>query len=411
MGQLAALLAQAKRILLPAGIALRSIWSHCQTGRGFAIMVWATCVLAAFHSAGQASVPTGSPVTQGFFTPPVFDGTAGAPPLPAGQVGSPVSPGTSHDTLAVCDADREIVRGCWGASLMQVTEAWHVTHSPDTVLVAVLDTGIDTDGTGLAARIEDSVSLVHASGIGDVLGHGTHVAGTIAAIAPNSRLLNVKVADDHGFCESRCVAEGILLAANRGAVVINLSLEVDPSPELEAAVAYAWERGAVVVAAAGMPRSTGSAVRHAGETSPVPDSPCRPALSPPVYPAFYESVIAVTGVSESGDLAPVSNRAPWVDVAAPGVCTFSATPGGGHGYLTGTSTAAAHVSGLAALLCGLAEDRNGNGMVNDEVRFAMESTAIPMDLEGTGSGIVNVLAAVTSLSRQVDPLSLPPPGE
>jgi len=368
-------------------------------------MVWATCVLAAFHSTGPASVPTASPVTERFFTPPVFDRAAGAAPLPADQIGSSVSTAAPRDTLAVSDADREIVRGCWGASLMQVTEAWQVTHSPDIVLVAVLDTGIDTDGTSLAARIEDDVSLVNSSGIEDVLGHGTHVAGTIAAIAPNSRLLNVKVADDRGFCESTCVAEGIRLATNRGASVINLSLEVDPSPELEAAVAYAWERGAVVVAAAGMPRSTGPAVRHAGGTPPVSDSPCRPAMSPPVYPAFYANVIAVTGIGETGDLAPVSNRAPWVDVAAPGACTFSATPGGGYGYLTGTSTAAAHVSGLAALLCGLAEDRNGNGMVNDEVRFAIESTAIPMELEGTGSGIVNVLAAVNSLSTQVNPLA------
>lgn len=393
---MAVLLAGAVRICVQMSILARRAWSCCQTGRGFIFTVWVTCAIATLPPTAPSSLSTLPEDT--FLQPAVLDNSVGASPAAAGDAGeAATSTNLPCGILVPSQSDRETVSGCWGASWMGVEDAWRVTKSPRSILVAVLDTGVDINRTGFADRIEDSVLLVNASGIEDVLGHGTHVAGTIAAIAPNSRLLNLKVADDHGFCESRCVAEGILLAANRGAVVINLSLEVDPSPELEAAVAYAWEKGAVVVAAAGMPRSTGSAVRYAGETLTASDGPCRPAVSPPVYPAFYADVIAVTGIGESGDLAPVSNRAPWVDVAAPGVCTFSAAPGGGYGYLTGTSTAAAHVSGLAALLCGLAVDKNGNGMVNDEVRRAIESTAEPLALDGTGHGAINALAAVTSL--------------
>ena len=134
-------------------------------------------------------------------------------------------------------------------------------------------------------------------------------------------------------------------------------------------------------------------------------SALQPASPPcgvrPVYPACYTQVIAVTGVTASGQPAPASNLAPWVDVAAPGYRTYSDVPGG-HGYLTGTSSAAAHVSGLAALLCGIAADRNGNGAVNDEVRRAIEATAVPLPGDGAGKGIVNAPAAVTWLASQQD---------
>ncbi len=280
---------------------------------------------------------------------------------------------------------------------MQVQGAWQAAGPLKTVLVAVLDTGIDIDNPRLSGRIADSAALIDTSEVADMCGHGTHIAGSITTIAPNSRLLNVKVADDRGFCDTQHVAEGIRLAANRGAAVINLSLQVEPSPDLEAAVEYAWEKGVVLVAAAGMPLASISTFQASGEAPVSTDEPCRPPMSPPVYPASYTCVIAVTGTNQANGLASVSNRAVWVDVAAPGHRTFSDLLGGERGYLTGTSTAAAHVSGVVALLCGIAEDRSGNGLVNDEVRYALESSASPLAVDGTGSGIVNALAAVQAL--------------
>jgi len=363
--------------------AVRRAWSRCLTGRVFAFTLWTTCVLAALEfscpAAGLCRLQQETPdiLTQ------TADSVCSAHPV-AGV------------TLAVSAADREIVDLCWGASAMQITQAWQSPRSPGPTLVAVLDTGIDADNAHLAGRVEDSVALTGTTGANDLCGHGTHIAGTIAAIAPNCRLLNVKVADDRGFCDTQSVARGIRLAADRGASVINLSLEVEPSAELEAAAMYAWGQGAVLVAAAGMPSAPAAPLL--GDVSFARRGSPRPAARL-VYPACYSPVIAVTAVTETGQVAPASNLAPWVDVAAPGHRTYSVVPGG-RGYLTGTSSAAAHVSGLAALLCGLAEDRNGNGFANDEVRRAIEVTAVPMSIEGTGKGMVNAPAAVVWLTSE-----------
>ncbi len=378
----------ARRILNALDGALRRAWARCLTGRVFVFTIWTTCAVAALDSAVPPPDPSSSQLTNagaGMFTAP--SNASGIPDA--------FRPG-----LAVSDADRLTVDRCWGAAFMRVAAAWQICESPRSTLVAVLDTGIDIGNSHLADRTEDAIALTDATGTNDICGHGTHVAGTIAAIAPNCRLLNVKVMDDRGLCKDADVARGIRLAADRRAAVINLSLEVAPSAELEAAVSYAWERGAVIVAAAGMPRVAGPVSRLLGDASEA-STGLPPPRNQPAYPAFYPQVIAVTGTTETGGIAPASNRAPWVDVAAPGYRTYADVPGG-HGYLSGTSCAAAHVSGLAALLCGLAEDKNGNGLVNDEVRLAIESTATPMNLEGTGHGIVNAFAAIASLSPQTE---------
>jgi len=306
--------------------------------------------------------------------------------------------GTAEQGVTASYDELQLLSECWGASQMHVQEAWLAAGPLDPVLVAVLDTGVDVENPRLRDRVVGNEVFGDNSEYLDVYGHGTHVAGTIIAIAPNSRILNIKVADDRGFCDGQDVAQAIRRAASRGAAIINISLQVEPSPELEAAITYAWEKGAVLVAAAGMPPPTSSTTQGlVGELGPT-EGPCRPTMSAEVYPAAYAYCIAVTGTNECNDLAPVSNRAVWVDLAAPGYNTLSDMPGGERGYLTGTSTASAHVAGLAALLYGLAVDGNGNGRVNDEVRHAMEITAEPLAIEGTGNGAVNALAAVTYLS-------------
>ena len=187
-------------------------------------------------------------------------------------------------------------------------------------------------------------------------GHGTHIAGIIAAIndnnlgingiAPESRLLNVKVADDQGNCRMSALIEGIYWAIESGARVINISIEmVRTSPELEASIAYAWENGAIIISAAG---NSGS--------------------DRPVYPAYYDNCIGVTALGDNGELGPLANYGDWVNAAVPGFSIYSSLPGDDYGYKHGTSFAAAYVSGLAAYLVPLIEDGNGNGRLNDEVR-------------------------------------------
>ena len=109
----------------------------------------------------------------------------------------------------------------------------------------------------------------------------------------------------------------------------------------------------------------------------------------PNYPAYYQNSVAVAALCEDGSLAPLSNYGENVDVAAPGFNIYSTLPGNTYGYKSGTSFAAAYVSGMAALLFPLVTDENGNGFLNDEVRAAIESGCESTTISGTGKGIIN----------------------
>jgi len=268
----------------------------------------------------------------------------------------------------------------WGVSRIDAPQAWQITRGDQSVIVAVLDTGIDKDNQDLADRVVAEVNFSSSPTSDDVYGHGTHMAGTIAAIAPECRLMNVKVADDTGKCQPAVVARGIVWAVGHGAKVINLSLAMAGSLELQQAVDYAWSQGAVLVAAAG-----------------------NKGTSEPSYPAYYDNCLAVAGTNENNSLALLSSYGDWVDVAAPGFNIYSELPDDQHGYKTGTSSAGAHVSGVAALVFSVAEDSNGNGAINDEVRWAIENSCTAIAVDGVRQGLVNAFEAVT---KRIPSLSL-----
>jgi thermitase len=237
----------------------------------------------------------------------------------------------------------------------------------EPILVAVLDTGIDKNHEDLQGKVIDEVNFSDSLSLEDLNGHGTFIAGIIAAninngigiagIAPNCRLLNVKVADDEGRCTGLDVARGIMWAINHGAKVINISIELDTDFRLlEEAVKYAWEQGALVVSAA------------SNQTIE------------PVYPACYENCIAVVAIDKCDNQGPLTGYGDWVDVAAPGLAVFSTLPDDNYGYESGTSFAVAHVSALASLLFSIAEDINLDGKINDEVRSAIQDGAQKISL-------------------------------
>ena len=273
----------------------------------------------------------------------------------------------------------------WALERIHALPVVWTAGSGSPVLVAVLDTGVDKDHEDLAGRVAAEIDF-SGSSPDDVYGHGTPIAGIIAAddanglgvigLAPASRLLNVKVADDDGKCRLSALAEGIIWAVDHGALVINVSIEMkDASAVLEDAVDYAWSHGALVVAAAG---NDGNSVR--------------------VYPAACANSLAVTAIQPSGALAPLANYGDWVDCAAPGLEIYAALPGDNYGYKHGTSFATAYVSGLAALLFSMASDVNGNGFLNDEVLVAIESGCEAIALYGTGYGMINVPASIAALA-------------
>ena len=267
----------------------------------------------------------------------------------------------------------------WGVDRIEATRAWLTTTGHESIIVAVLDTGISRDSEHLAGRVVAEANFTDSPTSDDLYGHGTHMAGTIAAIAPDCRLMNVKVADDTGRSEASAVARGIIWAVDNGAQVINISLSMRASPELEQAIDYAWDQGAIIIAAAG-----------------------NQGLSEPVYPAYYANCMAVAGTNRNDRLALLSNHGHWVDLVAPGLNIYSELPQGAYGYKTGTSAAAAHVSGVAALVLSVARDSGGDGALNEVVRKAIEDSCSPIVGDGVGSGLVNafqaVAAAVTSSS-------------
>jgi thermitase len=223
----------------------------------------------------------------------------------------------------------------------------------------------------LAQKVIARINFSDSPTDDDLHGHGTHMAGTIVAIAPQCQLMSIKVADDAGRCQAQWVAQGIIWATDHGADIINLSLCTKPSTQMQQAIKYAWQNGVAIIAAAG-----------------------NQGTSTLTYPAYYTSCIAVAAVNENNSLALLSNHGSWVDVSAPGDKIYSQLPQGKYGYKSGTSPAAAHVSGVAALLYNITEDTNNNGAINDEVRQAIENSCSAIGTNGTGEGIINAAAAV-----------------
>lgn len=275
----------------------------------------------------------------------------------------------------------------WHVEKTNANDAWKASEGGANIVVAVLDTGIDENCKDLQGKVIESINFSSSRTTNDVNGHGTAIAGIIAAsaenlkdamgIAYNCSLLNVKVACDDGFVNPEAVAMGIIWATNKGAQVINLSLTLNKSYEaVEEAIEYAWSKGVIIVAAAGNAFS-----------------------NKPTYPAASLNAIGVAATDENDRLPQWSNRGDWVSVSAPGVDIYSTSPNGKYTWHNGTSFAAALVSGEAALLFVVVEDHNGNGITNDEVREAiMKNTEIT---DGTNAGRINIGKAVEQLLRTV----------
>ena len=181
--------------------------------------------------------------------------------------------------------------------------------------------------------------------------------------------MSVKVLDNNGSGYYSWIANGIIWAADNGAKVINLSLGgTSSSFTLQNAVNYAWNKGAVVVAAAGNRNSTSR-----------------------FYPAYYSNSMATAATDQNDKKASFSTYGSWVDVAAPGVDIFSTYNNDGYVTLSGTSMAAPFVSGLAGLIFGFHPDWN-----NIQVRDKLQSSSD--QIPGTGSywtyGRINACKAV-----------------
>ncbi|MDQ0733059.1 S8 family serine peptidase [Arthrobacter sp. B1I2] len=272
---------------------------------------------------------------------------------------------------------------------VDAVEAWAVTTGTG-MRVAVLDSGVAMDNPDITPKVVARTNFTTSRSNDDNYGHGTHVAGIVAATANNGigvagvcpacSILAGKILSDTGMGSSSGLANGINWAVKNGAHVINMSLAVGASTTLETAVNNAWNAGVVLVAAAGNGGNTGM-----------------------VYPGAYSHVIAVGATDNNDKKASFSTYGTWVDVAAPGVSVFSTFPNHrftlareynrSQGYDIGSGTSMA--SPIVAAVAALARSAHP-GFTNLDIRAKVESTTDTVGVIGTdwAHGRVNADRAV-----------------
>ncbi|MGQ4488064.1 type VII secretion-associated serine protease mycosin [Streptomyces sp. SAS_281] len=245
----------------------------------------------------------------------------------------------------VLPANRRFEGRPWPLQRVLLDELWHDTRG-EGIRVAVIDTGVDDTHPQLAGAVTAGADTLRpgGDGTGDTVGHGTRVAGIIAArpragtgfvgLAPGATVIPVRQNDARGHGTDASLAAAIRHAVARHAHVVNISQETvrpqTPGSALGRAVADAVRRDVVVVASAG-------------------NNGARPTRTP-AYPAAFDGVLAVAASGRDNERAPFSRPGSFVDVAAPGVDIVSTAPGRGHCADSGTSYAAPYVSAVAALM-------------------------------------------------------------
>lgn len=264
----------------------------------------------------------------------------------------------------------------WGISRINADRTWKVSIGSG-IRVAVIDTGIDLSHPDLAVNIKDGFNAInHKASANDDNGHGTHIAGTIAAagndigiigVAPKAELYAVKVLDKTGAGKISDVTEGLQWAVDNHMQVANMSLgTISYSRALDKAVKKAYNSGLIMVAAAG---NNG------------------PGLDTVNYPAKFSEVIAISATDENNLVTSYSSRGPEIDIAAPGNNIYSTYNSGGYATFSGTSVAAPHVTGTIALKLQL-----NPGLSPQQVLDELKKTAnyLPNATpEEQGSGLVD----------------------
>lgn len=253
------------------------------------------------------------------------------------------------------------------------------------VTVAVLDTGVDRNHPDLKDNIVDGWNFVdNNDDVTDKDGHGTHVAGIIAAvanngigiagIAPKAKIMPIKVLTRMGGTPVD-IQNGVQFAVQKGARIISMSLGGYSSSIFQTimstAITSAYFSGAVIIAAAGNENTDRDS-----------------------YPAAYKDVIAVSAIDQSNQKASFSNYGKYIALAAPGVNILSTYPGGTYRVLQGTSMATPIVSGVAALLLSKYPNLSPDGVKETLFREATDLGPPGWD-PVYGHGLVNARAAVT----------------
>ncbi|MFD4559927.1 type VII secretion-associated serine protease mycosin [Streptomyces sp. NPDC058469] len=302
----------------------------------------------------------------------------------------------------------------WALQRVNLDELW-AQSTGKNVKVAVIDTGVDVKNPQLKKAVDASagenllptknskgekIDRGNNQGTTDTVGHGTRVAGIIAArpakgtgfvgLAPDATIIPIKQNDAEGDGTAATLTAAIDDAVKKGAGVINISQDtanaVAPDDTLEAAVNHALERGVVVVASAGNDGLGGNVQI--------------------TYPASYKGVLAVAASDRNNERASFSQSGDFVGVAAPGVDMISTVPGNGHCSDNGTSFSAPYVAGVAALLKSKYPDWTAQQIVAQIEQTAERSISGHDRL--VGWGVVDPVKALTDVDPE-HPVESPKP--
>lgn len=264
---------------------------------------------------------------------------------------------------------------------LKLSEA-HKIASGKRVRVAVIDTGVDAAHPAFkGAQIESFDALGGAKSQPET--HGTAIAGIVGArdglegVAPQASLLSARAFTAEKGASARSFTFAILKSLDwavlSGARVVNMSFAGPADPILAKAISAADAQGVVLIGAAG----------NGGPSAP------------PAYPAAYPEVVAVTATDDRDGLYKDANRGSYIAIAAPGVDIVAAAPGGAYDISSGTSLAAAHVSGIAALML----ERNPK-LTSKDVREALRESAHKVSgskPEETGAGLADAAGALEAV--------------
>lgn len=322
----------------------------------------------------------------------------------------------SVDLPPVAPAQMSVRTDAESRRAIHLDEAHAFTRGDESVTVAVLDTGVELDHPELQDALlpgRDFVDIIDGAKrfLGDFLGaddapndevgHGTHVAGIVAAagrrmpvgVVPRCRILPVRVLGalrrpegpvGAGLIDN--INAGIKWAIDQGAQVLSMSLGVErDGGELphEEVVDYARQKGVSIVAASGNDGS--STTRY--------------------YPGALPYAIAVGAVDPAGEVAAFSTWGEQVDLVAPGTDIYSTYPGHGYAFSSGTSHATPFVAGGVAMLHSLARARGGR-LTDSRVKYVLRNTADRNDTRfrtsKAGFGRLNLIDAVRLLDHKLD---------
>ncbi|MFJ8645070.1 type VII secretion-associated serine protease mycosin [Streptomyces sp. NPDC093546] len=336
---------------------------------------------------------------------------AAAPVLVATALAAVIlpAPPAAADDLQQCTFPGKMYEGRpWALQRVLLDELWKQSTGKG-VRVAVIDTGVDVKNPQLAKAVDtgSGINLLpkkddqgkelergKEDGTTDTVGHGTKVAGIIAArpakgtgfvgLAPDATIIPIQQNDAEGHGTVKSLAAAIRHAIAEKADVINISQDtadaVKPAPDLKRAVDAALGEGIVVVASAGNDGLGGNVK--------------------PTYPASYEGVLAVAASDRNNERAQFSQSGDFVGIAAPGVDMVSTVPGGGHCADNGTSFSAPYVAGLAALIKAKHQDWTREQIVAQIQQTAERSVAGHDRL--VGWGVVDPVRALTEDDKPID---------